>query len=276
MGDVLKGDERGPKPEKSLHLILQGLEKNLPGITRIIGSQIAPYEKAQFQAEKRFAPQRAKLENFLYNQYAPQYAQTQNQLADIQAQGDLNRLQGAGGQGFRAAAGLAREQDPEYYAARMAASGRLQDMLNNPMTGQEMEAITRGIQRSNVNRGTMDIAGNANTAAAGMLYGQGARNRQVQNLQLASSLMPQFQTTDINSIYGMGTGKQPNQNLFAKDINMNNGGADLGNSVLSGSMGLQNNAMNINANRRSVMDYVGQAWQQSGLGQATGAMKFGA
>lgn len=215
------------------------------------------------------------MESFIYGQNAPKYARTQNELADIQSQGDLARLQGSGAASFRQAGSLAREQDPEYYGARAAAGSRLQDILNNPMTGQEMESITRGIQRQRVNAGTNDIMGNANTAAAGMQYGNATRNRQVQGLQLAGQLMPGFQTTDINSIYGMGTGRQPNANLFAKDINSGSGGADLGQNVMGLSGGLQQAAMNINANRRSVMDYVGQAWQQSGLGQATGSMKMG-
>jgi hypothetical protein len=271
MGDVVEGDERAPKPDKIGRMTYQGMAAALPGITRLISNALPQYAKASVATARKVAPQEQQLAHQLYKEYAPKAANVQNRVADIAAKGDLDRFTNFGLPAVGAAENMTRAIDPEFYSTRANLGSKFQELLNNPISEGELEAMARGMRKMNIGNGVGEVSNNTTTAANAMLFGEGARRRNMENLSLVSGAMPGLRTTTAGDVFGMGNslGKTYNPNLFARDSSFNEGGFNIGNNLLSGLFGTQNTAMNVNANRRTVSDHVGQAWQQSGLGQAT-------
>jgi hypothetical protein len=266
MGDILQGDERAPSSKDSLDKLRQGLYHQLPGITRSINRQILPTERSLLTARQEIAPQEQELQTGLYEQHAPRYAQA-----------ELSNLRGAGGQSVIEAdlinEMLKRIADPEFFRTREATSGRVNELLDagGNLTGGEMSSIERGLNRQFQGRGIGGVPSNSQQIQSAMQYGGASRNRLGQSLQIALGALPQFQARGNTNVLGQAQSTtqrfQPAGTGFSGTIGDTS--QNIGSQVLGGAQAQQLSKQQIDANRRTIMDYVGQAWQQSGLGQAT-------
>jgi len=228
---------------------LASLNNNLPEVERNI-----------FGIERELSPQEQELQAQLYENFAPRYAEA-----------ELANLRGAGGQTVREADSISREIDPEFYNTRTQMAERLQELLQGGLTGGEQTAIERGLRGSGIDRGVDNVQTNTEQFRHAAEYGGAARDRLGQALQMATQSLPSFRTTSGAQIQGQASGALQNinnpLNRSAREGSTNLG--QMANSFLGQQAGIQEAEMGINANRRTVSDHVGQAWQQSGLGGAT-------
>jgi len=265
MGDMLKGDERAPSVDTSTAQRIAAETKYLPGLIQAISGQILPSEQAIQNASNIISPQQQALNAQLYATYAPQYANVQSQA---QAGADLNAIQGAGGQAALAAQALQRQIDPEFYAQRANISNKLSDLLNNPISGSEQAAIERANAQNALGGGRLGLNTNQQTISNAMNFGQAGRDRLGQALQLATNSLPALKSGTDTFAQATGRGGT-NANAVSQNqlgaTNLGQSAFGTGNAMQGQVAGLQGNQQNIDANRRSVSDYVNQAY-----GSATG------
>jgi hypothetical protein len=268
MGDMLKGDERADSPDKALKMIAKGYQMYMPLLSQITNSQAMPFAQSELNTQKLLGPGVAKINNDIYQQYAPQYSQTQGRM-------EADRAAGSGADTVRSVEGLNRELNPEYYGSTAATGGKLQDLLAgmdpNKLTGAESTNVERGLNRMNVDSGGFNMPQSGTNAVKSALTFGGAldqkRNTVANAINTASQALPNLKTTGDTFTQATGRG-QPTQ--FGQDFTggPSSTSTQFGTNVLNGLTGLKNTGMNIDANRRTIADQVGQAWQQSGLGGA--------
>jgi len=265
MGDFLKGDSKAPGSKTQAKDIVSALSLQLPQYTNLLNRANESSETSLFNLKKKLAPQEQELYNQLYSKYAPEYAKTANALEDIASEGELGRIQGSGGEAYKASEALARESDPEYYALRQQIADKLKELTDESLSGNEVEAITRGQNRMNAQT-SGDVTSNMNTVSNAMTFGNAARDRLGQALSYAIQATPSFKTTSASDIFNTasGRGRNTNQQTQAFGNTVGTSGLDLGQGFSNSLYGLKNNEMNINANRRTILDYGMQAGESAG------------
>lgn len=277
-------DERAPKPKKVAKDVVTGMKDYLPGYMDLLRSQIYPTELAYLQAEQGVGRPRQKMYANLYSKFAPQYAQTQQELENIASEGELQRILGSGGQGALAseliAQQAARTADPEYYNLRELTANRLTEMLNKGLTNSEVEAITRGQNRMNFSTGVNEVPSSMSTIGNAMQFGGAARDRLGQAIQLATQAFPTMKTSTMsgNEMFSAasGRGRNINQNMQAFNTGVTGDAMGFGETFGNNLFGAKNNQMNIDANRRTVGDRFNQWTSSIGNLASTGSSMAGA
>lgn len=273
MGDVFQGDERAPKQRDALQDIFLGLRRHLPDINRQVNRQILPTERRLLEARQEIAPQEQELQTGLFEQHAPRYAQA-----------ELDNLRGAGGQAVIEADQmnemLKRLADPEFFQTRANTSSRVNEQLaaGGRLTGGEMSSIERGLNRQFQGRGIgSSPTTNNQQIQSAMAYGGASGNKLNNTLSIALGALPQFQARGNTNVLGQTQSATQRFNPAGTGFTGDIGGtsAALGSQVLGGAQAQQLGAQQIDAQRRTVSDHVGQAWQQSGLGGATSGCASG-
>jgi hypothetical protein len=270
MGDMLKGDERADSPSKGLKDIATAYRNYMPMLGQMTRDQAVPFAQSELATQQATAPGLAKLNNDIFQQYAPQYAATEGKM-------EAERAAGGGAASARTADALNREFDPEYYSTRAASSDKLGQLLSgmdpNKLTGAEEANAERGLRSMNQASGQSSTPGSNTDAIRSALTFGGAldqkRNTVASAINTASQALPNFKSTGdtFSQITGRGQGTQFGQNFAPAP---STSGSQFGQGILQGLQGIQTNAAGINGNRRSVTDYVNSAYSSATLGGSNG------
>lgn len=265
MGDMFKGDSKAIPIDVATAQQIQALTKGLPGLIGAINSQATPTAQANLAAQKAVSPQEQALNAQLYQQFSPVYAE-QN------AKNELSNLKGAGGQSVLAANDLNKTIDPEYYATRATSASKLQDLMNNPISGSESASIERANNAGQIGNGTFGLDTNATQLGAAMNFGSAGRDRLGQALGMATQSIPTFKS-GVDA-FGQATGRTGTQGGIAQNqigaVNNGNSVGGTANSLLGNIGSQQGIQTNVDANRRTVFDAVNQSYSAAGTGTTGG------
>jgi hypothetical protein len=113
--------------------------------------------------------------------------------------------------------------------------------------------------KSNVARGWDNVPSATSTVSNAMQFGNAARDRQLQGVQAATSFLPQSRSNFDPAQIALGrpsinTGDSKFMGVQQPDNTVASSTGNLFNNI----SGFQNNAMNVNANRRNYMDMINQ------------------
>ena len=279
MGDLFSGDERAAPTQESTANILQAYIANLPALLQTTNAQIAPTEQALFASRQGISPQEQQLNYDLYRRFSPQYAETA-------AQTERNLIQGTGGEAARASQALQedllrsnealqRELNPEYYRNRSAAGLSLAQLLSgqnpNELTGAEMTNVERGLNRLNEGRGIQNVPSNASAITNALTFGNALEQKRA-NVSQAINSATNFLGTNRPAAptsfdpFAQATGRTGTANFGTSYSGGNPGQQSVfgtGGQLLNTAGGLQQNKQSIDANRRSITDYVNQAYSSA-------------
>src|SRR5437879_5130620 len=115
--------------------VIQTVMGNLPQYMNLLNQQLKPQAQSELDTAKAVSPGYQELLTNLYKQYGPELAKTGSAIDAISrkgaAQTDVDLLKGAGGESARNLQGLDKSLNPEYYATRSAAAGKLGDLLGS-------------------------------------------------------------------------------------------------------------------------------------------------
>lgn len=167
--------------------VLAAYNMMLPMLSKNMAAQIPKLSDAITQATISSTPQLNQLNLDQLQKYGPAEARIGNQIAREQALSgagtNLLQLEGAGGNAARAAVGLNKELNPDYYRAIGAASKGSVDALNavnlNGLSPGESAAIERSLNQTNSATGNLGLINPMNTINNAMNFG-GAFNNKVQ------------------------------------------------------------------------------------------------
>jgi len=209
--------------------MMQAWAKHMPELTRIMGQNILPMERAQLDAQREIAPGQAKLSYDLSNEFMPKFTKLgidQNrQQAQGQAESDLSLMSGTGRDLARETLLTQKELDPEFFKSREQSGDALTKLfasLDSPTTGlsgAEREETTRSLARDNFSRGNADATQQSTLEAAMKMGSAGqARKQQKQNaigqaVGSAAGAMPAFRTGIDALQLTTGRASQPNAGL---------------------------------------------------------------
>lgn len=256
-------DSAAPTAVESTHESLQALSQYFPGLMAAYQQQIAPTEQAKLSASQQVSPQYAALLNQLYQNYAPGLAKTgsdieqQNRLA--QAATDASILKGPGADLARTYSGIDKELNPEYYKTRAAASDKLGQLLSSIDLNKPDVEAERLIGQENARTGNLGNTSNTNTVGNALQFGQAKATRQ-NALSNAIGQATQFLQPSSNASFNPATTilNRPTSNTglsqFGGVTPSGNEAFASGNNFLNTIGGFQNQASQINANRRDVLD----------------------
>jgi hypothetical protein len=265
------GDPKPTDVGQSTNQSMQAVIENLPRYMQAINQQLLPTAQANLSTEQAISPAEQALQYQLFNQFAPQYAQTQSQIQaqQQQAQGasNLASIQGAGGQATMANQALQQQIDPEYYAVRNNSANKLLDLLNNPISGSEQTAIERANSQNALGGGRLGLNTNQQTVSNAMNFGSAGRDRLGQALTLATQSLPGYKSgvDTFAQATGQGGTMTNAQNPIGSPSTLT-GQNQLGQQAYGTATGLSNqtaatsmNNANIEANRRDSLDRVQQS-----------------
>ncbi len=258
------GDRPAPSPSESTGQAMQAFINYLPQLMQTTLPQMTPAAQALLGTQQAVGLPTSQLQADIFRQVAPQLAQTSqqidaaNKLAGSQA--DLAVLQGPGAQSAQQVQALSQQFDPEYYARRAQASNSLSSLMSGGLTPAEEESINRSLNRQNYSMGLLGTPTTTNTVANAMAFGNAARERQLQGLNAANSFLPVSRSGFDPTQVALG---RPSINTGQSQflgVNPQAGqqGLDIANNLFGTTAGFQNQAMQINAQRRDALDRVTQ------------------
>ena len=259
------GDNEIPTTQESMASIMQAIVQNLPTILATTNSQIVPNELAKFQAQQQLAPQQAALDQQIFQQFGPAFAQTgrdiQRSNAISQAETERDVLAGPGQDLVKKSVETARIADPEFYNLRESAASQIQKMLEGGLGAGEEEAIRRSVGRDRAAIGTEGVDTNFETARNATLFGGAARNRLSEAINLATQAAPAFRSgTDV---FRVATGRPSTSNIGESKIP---GVAPIGDStqnfgaqLMGNVFGLEGQTRDLEANKRDIVDRINES-----------------
>jgi len=250
--------------------VLQAYQKNLPGLSNSITSQILPTEQAQLEAQQKLSPQQNQLQLDTYAKYAPQFSAVGQQIVGqdqaMQAQNNINALKQSGGALGEVEQNIDRGLNPEWYKQREQSATNLTNLFNSLQdpnagaTASDQAEIARGLAQQNNASGV--LAPNATTAAAaGMAFGQQGealrkqRQEAIQGaLGTAQGVMAGDRSPNVNPIgtitgqpvTNFGGAQNPNQTAAVGGMASN-----IGDQMFAATNNMQMQRNQIDANRPS-------------------------
>jgi len=170
-GDNVKSEGTGES--------VRSMAKYLPKLLQATSENVGPYEQALVNARGNIDPQNLALDESLARYFMPRFSQIgsdiQRQEAMNTANTELGVLSGPGAAMVREGNALNREVDPEYYATRAVGAQKLTDLLNgqdpNRLTGAEMANVERGLNRTNMTNGTLNVPASGSAIKNAMTFG---------------------------------------------------------------------------------------------------------
>lgn len=268
------GDSAAPSAQESTKEMMQALQENLPGYMAAIRKEIVPTAQAQYDASASLSPKYADLTKNLYdtsgrdlNRIGEEIAAS-NQMA--KAKSDAAVLAGPGLDIIKQADAAQRAIDPEFYALKAGAGKLGTDIMKSygddptKLSGGEAEAVSRGLAQEGLQRGTFATPSQVDTVQNAMAFGDAANKRRESAagvLGTVSGAMPA--TRSGVDVLQQATGRPGQSNAGAGQFT----GAQQGlgdqafgqAQALMGQAGAnQQTAMQINAQRRSPLDFMNQ------------------
>lgn len=254
------GDPYAPKPGESTAQTMQAFIKYLPQMMATILPQVTPAAQASLGAAQATSPQMSQLQADMYKNIAPQLNDVSQQMdASNKMAGsaaDLAVLQGPGAASARAVQQIDQENNPQFYATRDAANTSIGNLMSGQLTPAETEAINRRLGQDNFARGLMGTPTATSTVSNAMQFGDASRNRQMQGVQAATSFLPASRAPIDPTQVALGRPSSGSGASQFLGVNQNAGGAamDQSTNLLNQIAGFQNNAMQINSQRRDSLD----------------------
>jgi hypothetical protein len=262
----LSGDSSAPSANESTHDMMQALTRNLPAYMEAQNAQVLPQAKTQLEASQYLTPAYSKLLDDIYRQYAPSMATTGAEVERINRTGaaktDLEILTGVGGQMTEAAQALDKKLNPEFYKTREAASGKLGELLGSINLNDPSVEAERQINQENVRSGNLGNNSATNTVANALDFGKERMGRQAmlgQAINAATNFLQpsQGQFNPVNTALNRNS-TNTGENRFAGVQNPSSQAYDSANGLMNNISSFQNNAMQINSNRRDSLDRVNE------------------
>lgn len=266
------GDAPAATPSESTQEMLKAYIASAPELFKSYQQNILPNEQAQLDASKAVSPGYADLQAQLYKIYGPQLAQTGvdvnrvNELGQIAT--DTAGLQAAQQQGGLLDQTLAAQNqaDPLTAQYQKLASQKISDLLNSidlgGLSGSERAEVERSNARDNAARGT-ETPTATSTISNAMNFGsalQGKRTALGQALTQSASVAPGL-SSGINA-FNVTTGRSSSANTgipqFQGTQQTGQSTQAQGTNLLNQIGQFQNTKLNIDSQRRDVMDRVGQ------------------
>jgi hypothetical protein len=171
------------KHTKKARIQAGAFAKNLPTIISALAGQVPAISQATVESAQQTFPAIAELQRGITRDDAG----LQRELFS-QDQALLRDITGTNAQSLDS---LNRSLNPEFYAGREAAGSGLADLLRPGLTGGETTAIERSLASERARTGGQ-AGSNTETVRGATMFGDAARNRMVQALQTATSLLPQL------------------------------------------------------------------------------------
>jgi len=254
------GDPPAPTAGQSTAETMQAMIKYLPQYMQTVLPQILPAAQANLAAQQATSPQTSQLQADMYKQVAPQLNEVaqqmdaSNKMAGSQA--DLSVLLGPGAQAAQAAQGIDQSVNPEFYNTRTQTGNTIAGLLSGGLTPAEEEAISRQLAQANVKQGIMGTPTTTSTVSNAMTFGDAARQRQLQGVQAATSFLPVSRSIDPTQV-ALGRPSQTGQaqsQFMGVSPNPGSTATDSANSLFGQIAGFQNQANQINSQRRDSLD----------------------
>ena len=268
----------------------QALYDLMPYMSQAVNQTAVPTALSQLAASQATSPGYAQLMTEMYNTYGPQLNAIGNEILgrnmQAEAKNQLATIQGPGTDLVNEAYKLSQIYDKPYYDSRQKASDALSNLIGSiDVTGglseTERNEIQQGLNRTNIQRGTLNSPSQTDVIADAMRYGQAGTNRKVQQqgllsqaIQNASSFLPTAKSGV--DVFQVATGKSstsnPGNSLFTGvNKDSNSGAYGLAGNLFNSGTALDTTQMNIDANKKDWLDQFNQF--ASGLGSIMGFAK---
>jgi hypothetical protein len=272
------GDPPAPDAEESTADMLSAITANMPLLMQTYNAQVLPQAQAELAASQAISPAQNQLMLDLYKQFAPEFAKTGAEIDSAgrlaTAKTDVELLKGSGADLARVYQTIDKELNPEYYSVRENAAGRLNEILGESINAPNIEA-ERLINQEQARTGNAAAPSATNTVAAALDFGS-ARQGRINNLSNIIGQATGFMAPASNQQFNPATTilnkptSNTGQNQFAGVKAPSNQAYSTGSDLMNSVSGFQNNAMNINANRRDVLDRANEV--TSSIGSVVGGM----
>ena len=173
-----------PDAQKGTQLstdVIRNIMANLPEYMKVLNSQMLPEAQAKLATEQATSPQYQELLTSLYEKFAPRLAKTGADVDTISrtgsAEGDVSLLKGAGGEAARGVSALDKQLNPEYYATRSAAGGKLGELLGSINLNNANPEAERLINQENQRSGNSGAPSATNTVSNALSFGNELQKR---------------------------------------------------------------------------------------------------
>lgn len=268
LGDSIKffGDSGPPSSQESTEQTIGALTSRLPQLMEALNKEILPNSKANLEAQQATSSDYDKLITELYAKYAPDLARTGAKIDDISrsagATTSANILANQGKDIGAATTSIDRAANPEYYATREAASKKLGELLGSINLNDANPEAERLVGQENARTGQSGNVNATNTTANALAFGNEKAKRTATLSSAINSatqfLQPSNNTAAVNAATGAAGTPAANTGVstFAGANKIGDTASSTANGLLSQVAGFQNNAAQINSQRRDVLDRV--------------------
>jgi hypothetical protein len=262
-------DERPNTANVSAERSMQALYAYLPQIMEAYNAQAVPTEVAKLQAAQATSPAYNELLYNIYKNYAPKMAEAgssidrQNRIA--QAKTDEDILNTSGRNLAKIYKDIDKETNPEYYKVRENTSNKLIDLLGSVNINDATPEAERLVNQESVRSGNIATPSATSTVSNALQFGN-ERMKRVNALSEAIGRATDFIQPSQNTQFNAATTalNKPTSNTGLSEFGgVNKAGGEnyaSGNNYLNAISGFQNNAMQINANRRDVIDRINEGF----------------
>lgn len=262
------GDSPAPTAGESSDATLSALTSHLPALMQAYNKEVGGTEQAKYDASAKVSPQYTSLLTELYKQFAPQLAKAGSDIdtstRTATAKTDADILKGSGADIAKTYTGIDQTANPEYYATRAAESKKLGELLGSFNLDSPNVEAERNISQENARTGNINTPSATNTVSNALQFGNEKLKRQAalgSAIGTATAFLQPANNPGAANAATTTLSKTPSQsgvNQFAGVTPTSNTAYSAGEGLLNTVAGFQNNAMNINANNRDVLDRVNQ------------------
>lgn len=257
-------DSYAPPVSESTASTVSALAQNLPALMQAYSKEIGPTDSAKLASAQNISPAYSKLMSELYQQFAPSLAKTGAEIDSsnrtASAKTDANLLAGPGTDIARQTSAIDKEVNPEYYKTRSAEAGKLGELLSSINLNAPNIEAERQISQENARSGNLATPSATNTTANALQFGEAQRSRQAalgSAINAATNfLQPSSNPAPVAAANSVLAKPPSNTGLsnFGGVTQAGNEAFSSGQGLLNSATGLQSDAMNINANRRDLLD----------------------
>jgi DNA uptake protein ComE-like DNA-binding protein len=268
-------DERAPSTQESTAQMMQSLTQYLPAFMQAQNAQVLPQAQAELNTAQQISPAYQRLTADLYKQFAPELAGVGRDIDSANrlktAETDAAILAGSGRDLARTYSSIDKELNPEYYSAREAAGGGLQQLLGSINLNDANPEAERLINQENARTGNLGNNSATNTVANALSFGT-AMNERRNTLANAINTASGFLQPASNAQFNPATAalNRPTSNTglsqFGGVTQPGQQAYQSGNNMLNNISQIRQAEMGINANRRDVLDRMNE------VGHAVGSI----
>lgn len=261
--NAYNGDPPAPNASESTGDVLSAFLNYFPALMQSYRSETLPTEQSNLAAAQATSGPYQELLTGLAEKFYPrlnklgQTTDASNRLAT--ANTDVNILSGPGKDLAREYKNIDQELNPEYYNSRSLASKKLAELLGSVDLNNANPEAERLVNQDNIRTGNLGNTSATNTVGNALSFGNEKLKRQAV-LSDAIGQATNFASAANNTQFNPATASlgKPTSNTglsqFGGVTKPGDQSFTSGQGFLNNISGFQENAMNINANRRDVLD----------------------